>query len=85
MAENGVKPGTVECEQCIHFRRAPYQALRTGCYHPDLMVAKQKAAYLDEQQIPGDHTVLNRNGDCSYFEAPPEKPSLWKRLIGVEA
>jgi len=85
VAENGSKQGVVECENCIHFREAPYEALRTGCYHPDLMQAKQKAAYLDEQQIPGDHTVLNRNGDCSYYEAPEPKPSIWKRLFSLEA
>ncbi|HIG11586.1 MAG: hypothetical protein ABGY71_14725 [bacterium] len=73
---------TVSCESCRHFRRKPYEAPHTGCYHLDLMVVKQKESILDEQQTPGDHRKLNLLGDCEHFSARPEKPSLLKRLLG---
>ena len=72
----------VDCRDCRHFKRAPYDAPRTGCYFPDFMVAKQKDAFLKEQEIPGDHRKINLRGDCPKFEAHAKKPSLWQRLSG---
>ena len=74
--------GASDCERCVHLRRAPQEAHQTGCYHPDNMVAKQKAAYLNQQQIPGDHRVVNRDGDCEQFEVFTDRASLWTRLWG---
>lgn len=71
----------VYCKDCVHFRTAPYQAARTGCWHPDNMKVKQKDAYLDEQQTPGDHRKINRANDCKQYEAKPARMPLWKRLI----
>jgi hypothetical protein len=71
----------VHCERCRHFRAAPYEARLPGCYLPDNMASKQSARYLDEQQLPGDHEVINRKGDCKDFEARPAKAPLWKRLF----
>ena len=72
----------VDCRDCRYFRRAPYDAPRTGCYFPDFMVVKQKDAFLKEQEIPGDHRKINLRGDCAKFEPPAKKPSLWERLSG---
>ena len=71
----------VECKDCRHFRRAPYEARIEGCWHPDNMKAKQKEAYLKEQEIPGDHRVINLRGDCAQFEPRPAQLPLWKRLL----
>ena len=70
-----------DCADCTHFRSAPYEAKNAGCYHPKNLVGKQKDAYLDEQQTPGDHEQINRNGDCAEFEARPSKPPFLKRLF----
>lgn len=78
-------PGTVDCEQCRHFKRAPYQARLTGCYLPANMVSKQDAAYLDQQQTPGNHEKINLRGDCPDFATLPAKPSLWRRLLSIGA
>lgn len=72
--------GPAVCARCRHFRRAPWQARRTGCWLPANMVSKQDAAYLDQQQTPGDHEKINLRGDCSDFAPLPAKPSLWQRL-----
>lgn len=45
------------------------------------MPVKQKEAFLDEQQTPGDHRRINMNADCEQFEDVPAKPSLFKRLF----
>lgn len=71
----------VRCEDCVHFRTAPYQAPRTGCYHPDHMTVRQKDAYLDEQQKPGDHEKINLRGDCATFEQRPAAIPFWRRLF----
>lgn len=81
MKETGTK---VRCQDCKHFRSAPYEARVAGCYFPDNMPAKQSATYLDEQQQPGDHERINRNGDCPDFAARERKPSLWRRLLHIE-
>lgn len=60
---------SADCKRCKHFRSAPWQAKFEGCYHPDHLVVKQKVAYLDEQQAPGDHRMINRTGNCASFEA----------------
>lgn len=70
----------VFCKDCRHFRTAPYDAPRTGCWHPDNLVVRQKDAYLDEQQVPGDHRRINRRGDCPQYEARASKPSFLERL-----
>ena len=71
-----------DCRRCKHFRSAPYEARLEGCYLPKNMVSKQSARYLDEQQLPGDHEVINRNGDCPDFDPRPVRRRLWQRLIG---
>jgi len=71
----------VDCHDCRHFRQAPYEAKRDACYHPEHMNAKQGAAYLDEQQVPGNHEAINLRGDCAEFEARPKPASLWTRLF----
>ena len=78
-------PHRVECRNCVHFRSAPYEARLAGCYLPKNMVSKQKAAYLDEQQQPGDHEKINRNGDCPDFQLRGRKPPLWRRLWAIGA
>jgi hypothetical protein len=71
----------VDCEDCLHLKRAPYEASRTGCWHPDFMQQRQKDAFLDEQQIPGDHEKINLRGDCPKWEPKPKKLSFWKRML----
>ncbi len=73
----------VFCNDCVHFRSAPFEAKREGCYHPKLAKAFQKQAFNDEQMAPGDHHVLNRRGDCEYFEARAKREPLWKRMISA--
>ena len=75
----------VDCNACRHFREAPYEAPRTGCWHPKNLVVTQKAAYLDEQQVPGDHRKINLRGDCEQFEARVRKPSLLQRILSMGA
>ena len=75
----------VDCKNCRHFREAPYQAPHTGCWHPDNLVVRQKDAYLDEQQAPGDHRKINLRGDCKQFEARPKKPTLLQRFFSLGA
>ena len=69
------------CKNCVHFRSAPYEARIDGCFLPANMDSKQSASYLDEQQIPGDHMILNRAGKCTDFEAKPTKLSFLQGLI----
>lgn len=73
----------VYCKNCRHFRSAPYEAKVEGCYHPDLMQAKQKDAFLDEQQMPGNTWKLNHDHDCEKYEAREQTPSIWKRLFSA--
>ena len=75
----------VACKDCRHFREAPYQAPRTGCWHPDHVVARQKEAFLDEQQLPGDHRKINLRGDCGQWERRAPRPSLLKRILRMGA
>ncbi len=70
----------VKCSDCRHFLEAPYQALRTGCWHPDNLQVTQKEAFLDQQQIPGNHRKINLRGNCEQFESQPKKLSLMQRL-----
>jgi hypothetical protein len=74
----------VHCADCQHFRQAPYDAPRTGCYFPDFMPAKQKDAFLKEQELPGDHRQINLRGDCAKFEARAKPRSFWKRMLAGE-
>ena len=69
------------CETCTHFRSAPYEARLEGCYLPANMPSKQSATYLDEQQLPGNHRVINRGGKCPDHKARAPKPSLLSRLV----
>lgn len=75
----------VQCKDCRHFRQAPYEAPRTGCWHRDNLVVRQKDAYLDEQQIPGNHRKINLRGDCPQFESRPARPSLLRRILSLGA
>jgi hypothetical protein len=68
------------CKNCCHLKTAPYEAPRTGCWHPDHMQTTQKDAWLDEQQVPGNHQQINLRKDCVSFEAAPGKASLWQRF-----
>ena len=71
----------VSCENCVHFRSAPYEARMDGCFLPDNMPGKQSASYLDEQQIPGNHVKINLRGDCPDHVARPVTLPFWKRLF----
>jgi hypothetical protein len=74
----------VECRDCRHFKLAPYDAPRTGCWFPDYMQQRQKDAFLKEQEIPGDHEKINLRGDCPAFDPRPLKRSFWKRMLAGE-
>ena len=71
----------VDCNECRHFQRAPYEARIDGCFHPDHMKVTQKDAYLNEQETPGDHLAINRRGDCAQFEPKERDKSLLNRLL----
>lgn len=75
----------ISCEACRHFKKAPYEAPRTGCWHPDHLVVRQKEAFLDQQQTPGDHRTINLRGNCETFEAKPKRPSFWERIRSLGA
>jgi hypothetical protein len=75
----------VRCEDCRHFRRLPGDTTfrrRTGCYHPELMEQKQSERFNAAQEIPGNHEIINLNGDCAKFEAQPRR-SWVKRLVSA--
>ena len=72
-----------DCQNCGHFRSAPYEARVDGCFHSDHMKVTQKDFYLQEQETPGDHRAINRRGDCAQFEPNAPKRSLLDRLRGV--
>ena len=74
----------VECVDCRWFREAPYDAPRTGCWFPDFMQQKQKDAFLQQQEIPGNHEVINLRGDCEKFERRAAKRGFWKRMLAGE-
>ena len=78
-------PAKVDCRDCRHFRNAPYEARLEGCYLPKNMISKQKQAFLDEQQLPGNHEKINLHGDCPAFPSRERKPSLGKRLWAIGA
>ena len=71
----------VDCRTCVHFRSAPYEARKDGCYFPDNMPGKQGATYLDEQQVPGRHDKINLHGDCKDHAPRPKAPSFVERLL----
>ena len=73
----------VHCRDCRHFKQAPYDARKTGCYHPENMPQKHKEAFLDEQQIPGDSYTINLRGDCAQFEVQPAGLPWWRRLLAT--
>ncbi len=73
----------VSCKDCLHYREAPYGAPRTGCWHPDNMLVRQKDAYLDEQQQPGDNRQINLRGDCQQFESKKKGPSFLERILSL--
>ncbi len=75
------KKSRVRCETCTHFRSAPYEARINGCYLESNMPGRQKDAFLDEQQIPGNHEKINLRGDCSDHQARPASLPFWKRLL----
>ena len=85
-APNDVQAMTkISCKDCRHFKTAPYEAPHTGCWHPDNLVVKQKEAYLDQQQTPGDHRTINLRGNCAQYEAKPRRPSFLERLRSMGA
>jgi hypothetical protein len=69
------------CKNCRHLKTAPYQAAHTGCWHPDLMQTTQKDAWLDQQQVPGNHHQINLNGDCAEFHTLAKKATFWQRFV----
>lgn len=71
----------VSCSNCVHFRAAPYEARLSGCYFEKNMPGRQKDAFLDEQQIPGNHEKINLRGDCPDHKPRPARESIWKRLL----
>ena len=73
----------VYCKNCRHFRSAPWEAKHEGCYHPELMQAKQKDAFLDEQQVCGNAWMLNRDNDCEHYEARKGALPFWRRLFSA--
>ncbi len=75
----------VDCQHCTHFRAAPYEARKDGCYLQKNMPSKQKDMYLDEQQIAGDHRAINIRGDCPDFEARAVDVPWWRRLWSLGA
>jgi hypothetical protein len=75
------KTSRKRCEDCVHFRSAPWEAVHTGCYLEKNMTVRQKDAFLAEQQTPGNHEKINLRGDCPDHEAKEPKPSLWRRLM----
>jgi hypothetical protein len=74
----------VACRDCRYFKRAPYEAPRTGCWFPEFMQQTQKDAFLKEQEIPGDPEQLNLRGDCAKFDARAPKLSILKRMLAGE-
>jgi hypothetical protein len=74
----------VDCRDCRHFKRAPYEAPRTGCWFPEFMEQTQKDAFLREQEIPGEHEKLNLRGDCAKFEPRAPRRSFWRRMMAGE-
>jgi hypothetical protein len=74
----------VECRDCRYFKRAPYEAPRTGCWFPEFMQQTQKDAFLKEQEIPGDPETLNLRGDCAKFDARAPRLSILKRMLAGE-
>lgn len=75
----------VHCKDCRWFREAPYEAKRTGCWHPDHMKVTQKDAFLDQQQEPGNHRKINLRGNCSTYEPKPAKPGFLERILKLGA
>ena len=73
----------VDCTDCIHFRSTPYEARIDGCFLAKNMPGRQKDAFLDEQQVPGNHEKINLRGDCPDFEARPREVSFWQRLFSA--
>jgi len=71
----------VDCNECCHFKSAPYEARIDGCFHADHMKVVQKDAYLNEQETPGDHRAINRRGDCASFEGKAEARSFLSRFL----
>ena len=70
------------CKDCTYFREAPWDAPRTGCWHPDNMETSLSASFNDEQQQPGNHRKLNLRGDCALFEERPAAPGWLERFLG---
>ena len=75
----------VRCQDCRHFKAAPYEAPASGCFHADHMKVTQKEDFLDQQQQPGNHEQINLRGNCAQYEARAAKPSLWQRFLSMGA
>ncbi len=68
------------CENCIHFKRAPYEANLTGCWHPDNMQQNYSEAFLCQQQMPGKRTDdIRAQAEWRFcWNRKPPDPSLTK-------
>jgi hypothetical protein len=75
----------VDCRTCLHFRSSPFEAKFEGCYLAKNMEAKQKQAFLDEQQQPGKHGKINFHGDCPDHAARKKPLGWWQRLWSIGA
>ena len=72
-----------DCKNCIHFKQAPWEANKTGCWHKDNLEMSLSANFNDEQQIPGNHRKINLRGDCAQFEARAAAPSFFERFLNM--
>ena len=72
-----------DCKNCTHFKKAPWEANKTGCWHSENMEMSLGAAFNDEQQAPGNHRKLNLRGDCDKFEARAAAPSFIERFLNL--
>jgi hypothetical protein len=45
------------------------------------MKVVQKDNFLNEQETPGDHRVINRRGDCATFEGEAPAVPFLKRIL----
>ena len=73
----------VRCEHCIHVRSAPDEAKHAGCYLEKNMPSRQSDAFLDEQQVPGDHEAINRRGNCPDWQKRPSKVGFLSWLLSA--
>ena len=71
----------VDCKNCAHFKEGPWEATKTGCWHPEHMSTALSAAFNDEQQEPGDHEKINLRGDCAQYQSKDAPMSFWEKFL----